>query len=1020
MVRETRSNDFPRVLALLACLIGLVVSAFSLAELYRSYRLDLLRAPSVVVGDVLPFGINASLEDDDDSIRLQKLRLLQDGGFRWVRQRFPWREIEPAPRSFRWEKWDRLVDLYNQHGLEVVAVLDHPPAWSRQDNNWDNRPPDDFDDFGYFVHAFVTHFRGKVRYVQIWDEPNVFPNWGNRPVDPAGYATLLKIAYQNARAADPTVKVLSAGLAPNGEEGGRNMSDLLFLTEMYRHGAGRYLDILAVKPYGLWFPPEDRRVDDAVLNFSRVLRHRQISVDNGFANVPIWAVEFGWNSLPEDWPGPPSIWGATSEAEQASYTYQAYKLASTEWPWMQVMLLQGMFPERYPRDPLYGFSIVDRLLKPRPVYSAVKSLAITPLAGVGEHGPDSPYLSLSGTWRDEGSAVVGTAGSSLEIPFRGTRLDLLLWKTPLGPPVQVNVDGKPVADSPHLSGEGTLDLRAERARKIGVVAAAGLTDEDHVLTLQVMESASDSGRKPELRLEGFVVRRELAEPWMAILGAMWAVWTGVILWAMARVSSSLVSPARLALMRLHSGLQGLGDLPAAGGLALALAWLYLAPGLLASAVGLVFAAVLISYRLEIGLLFVLLSAPFYTRPKAFGGLEFSLVEILILICAFAYALRWSINRTTHGSTPARGETHMDRFSPPAAGPSQTNTALLSFLPGRWSAELPVLLFILVSLASLLVSTMPRESVRELRTVVVEPVLYYCLLAATLSGKRRALDLAHTLILAGFVISIVGLYQYAFTGDVITAEGVRRIRGFYGSPNNLGLFLGRVIPLALALAWLSDRYRRVYLVALAAMLAALLLSFSVGAWGAVTASALFVAAFAGRKAFARAAAGVAAVGLALVPVLQIERISSHLSLERGTTLLRLHIWQAALNMIRDNPLWGIGLDNFLYRYPRYMLPEAWREPNLSHPHNLVLDFWLRLGSLGLIVILWLLFRFFSSAARLYRRLDDSTSRALALGLMASMVDFVLHGLVDNSYFVVDLAIIFWATVAALRILERVKD
>ena len=43
-----------------------------------------------------------------------------------------------------------------------------------------------------------------------------------------------------------------------------------------------------------------------------------------------------------------------------------------------------------------------------------------------------------------------------------------------------------------------------------------------------------------------------------------------------------------------------------------------------------------------------------------------------------------------------------------------------------------------------------------------------------------------------------------------------------------------------------------------------------------------------------------------------------------------------------PCGAIGLDQFLYLYPRYMHPDAWREPNLSHPHNLLLDFWLRLG------------------------------------------------------------------------------
>jgi len=111
-----------------------------------------------------------------------------------------------------------------------------------------------------------------------------------------------------------------------------------------------------------------------------------------------------------------------------------------------------------------------------------------------------------------------------------------------------------------------------------------------------------------------------------------------------------------------------------------------------------------------------------------------------------------------------------------------------------------------------------------------------------------------------------------------------------------------------------------------------------------------------------------------------------------------------------------LDNFLYQYPRYMRPEAWQEPDLSHPHNLILDWWTRLGVLGVVVLIWLEVAFFKAALRLYRSLEDEGMRVLALGLMASMVDFIAHGLVDNSYFLVDLAFIFCLTLGLVRRME----
>jgi len=120
------------------------------------------------------------------------------------------------------------------------------------------------------------------------------------------------------------------------------------------------------------------------------------------------------------------------------------------------------------------------------------------------------------------------------------------------------------------------------------------------------------------------------------------------------------------------------------------------------------------------------------------------------------------------------------------------------------------------------------------------------------------------------------------------------------------------------------------------------------------------------------------------------------------------------MALDHPLHGVGPDNFLYAYRSdYILPTAWQEPNLNHPHNIVLDWWTRLGILGVGALVWVEVAFFRLGLRLYRSLDESDLRALVLGLMASMVDFLAHGLIDNSFFLVDLAFVFFLSVGIVR-------
>jgi O-antigen ligase len=119
------------------------------------------------------------------------------------------------------------------------------------------------------------------------------------------------------------------------------------------------------------------------------------------------------------------------------------------------------------------------------------------------------------------------------------------------------------------------------------------------------------------------------------------------------------------------------------------------------------------------------------------------------------------------------------------------------------------------------------------------------------------------------------------------------------------------------------------------------------------------------------------------------------------------------MIRDHPVLGVGLDNFLYQYrTRYVLPHAWREPNLSHPHNVVLDLWTRVGILGLLVFVWLQWSFFNLGLATYRRLRGAPDGALVLALLALMVYSLSHGLIDNSFFLVDLAFVLALTVALM--------
>jgi O-antigen ligase len=129
-----------------------------------------------------------------------------------------------------------------------------------------------------------------------------------------------------------------------------------------------------------------------------------------------------------------------------------------------------------------------------------------------------------------------------------------------------------------------------------------------------------------------------------------------------------------------------------------------------------------------------------------------------------------------------------------------------------------------------------------------------------------------------------------------------------------------------------------------------------------------------------------------------------------------IWDGAYRILRDFPLTGIGLDQFYVMYGlRYIEPEGWPERYTSHPHNVFLDFWLSLGLAGLALVLagliWLGWRTF----RLSRLQPPS---GLAVAGAAALTAGAVHGLVDNAFFLPDLAVLTWVSVALLIDAPRV--
>jgi O-antigen ligase len=94
----------------------------------------------------------------------------------------------------------------------------------------------------------------------------------------------------------------------------------------------------------------------------------------------------------------------------------------------------------------------------------------------------------------------------------------------------------------------------------------------------------------------------------------------------------------------------------------------------------------------------------------------------------------------------------------------------------------------------------------------------------------------------------------------------------------------------------------------------------------------------------------------------------------------------------------------------MLPEAAEEPNISHPHNWVLNFWLELGLLGLAAALGSATWTVANAWGLVRAPRSPLDAAVGAAAIGVFTATLVHGSIDNSYFLVDAAVVWWLFVA----------
>lgn len=257
-----------------------------------------------------------------------------------------WFENEPGLNRFEPTAWadgnyDTLLKSITDSGKEAVFCVSTTPAWLTGDSthyserkDWrphaagaDPTDPKSYQPFARFLFQVAARYGRKthpadqltidgrprwtndppnlkksglntLKYIEVWNEPDKFWRKGtNDYFEPEQYAAMLSACYNAIKLADPTMKVVMAGLTN---------FDVVYLGRMFlwvkQHLDGRFpADVINLHHYCNESSNPETFFTKAITPERDNLAYKLKSVvdycKKNYPNIPVWYSEFGYDTV---------------------------------------------------------------------------------------------------------------------------------------------------------------------------------------------------------------------------------------------------------------------------------------------------------------------------------------------------------------------------------------------------------------------------------------------------------------------------------------------------------------------------------------------------------------------------------------------------------------------------------------------------------------------------------------------------------------------------------------------------
>lgn len=349
---------------------------------------------------------------------------LDTAGTGTVRFDATWTRITPdsttyvAPSAYTWGSLDQIVNQARSHGMALIAVVGGNPPWAAEDGRGPvNCPGYGIGHFEEYLRTIVTRYQDKVRYWEIYNEPDAVSYTQTNPTcngdyhaemfgsNPQEYVNYLRRANEIVKGIDQDAVVLSGGVAfdlfttqPGGGVFARD-----FVPQILSLGAANYFDAFNFHYYTLFDANWIAETGAPTGLHGKTQVIKSLLSQYGAANKPLVLTEMGFSSDPQFGNG--SVQGQVNELIK-QYT-RGLDLGFQMMIWYQAADYSYF-------DYFQRHGLMDTQLNTKPAYDAFQYFALNPGASPVEQQLPSNFLGGSGV---EAYKFVNSQGKELVVAW---------------------------------------------------------------------------------------------------------------------------------------------------------------------------------------------------------------------------------------------------------------------------------------------------------------------------------------------------------------------------------------------------------------------------------------------------------------------------------------------------------------------------------------------------------------------------------------------------------------------------